>query len=175
MLCSGETWCETRDKIDDYLTGKTFRFPAIQKVFDPEPEQGASTMITGVKEGIIYPYLPDYSVVMNVELNKGIVIRDLDVTGISAMLGSSDMDLFINIGGHEKNYFPRNNSTIPISLRLQVGEKAFMYKTTTYMLTNWLIDIGGISKALYFGGLVISHFVALRAYKAALIGDVFMV
>ena len=43
------------------------------------------------------------------------------------------------------------------------------------MLTNWLIDMGGISKALYFGGLMISHFVALRAYKAALIGDVFMV
>ena len=43
------------------------------------------------------------------------------------------------------------------------------------MLTNWLIDVGGISKALYFGGMVISHFVALRAYKAALIGDVLMV
>ena len=50
-----------------------------------------------------------------------------------------------------------------------------MFQTTTYMLTNWLIDVGGISKALYFGGLMIAHFVALRAYKAALIGDVFMV
>ena len=35
--------------------------------------------------------------------------------------------------------------------------------------------MGGISKALYFGGMVISHFVALRAYKAALMGDIFMV
>ena len=35
--------------------------------------------------------------------------------------------------------------------------------------------MGGFSKALYFGGMIISHFVALRMYKAALISDVFMV
>jgi len=43
------------------------------------------------------------------------------------------------------------------------------------MLTNWLIQMGGISKALYFGGMILSHFFALRAYKAALIGDIFMI
>ena len=35
--------------------------------------------------------------------------------------------------------------------------------------------MGGLSRALYFGGMIIAHFVALRAYKAALIGDVFMI
>ena len=73
-------------------------------------------MISSIKENLIYPYLPDYSMSMTVELNKGIVIKDLDVTGISAMLGNSEMDSFLNIGGHEKNYFPMSNSTIPISL-----------------------------------------------------------
>ena len=92
------------------------------------------------------------------------------------MLGNNDVDSFMNVGQHTKNYFPNGgSSTPPVSIRLQVSEKAYLYSTTTYMLTNWLIDIGGISKALYFGGLIISHFVALRAYKAALIGDVFMV
>ena len=64
---------------------------------------------------------------------------------------------------------------MPVELRLKIGDEAHIFSTTTYMLTNWLIDVGGISKALYFGGMVISHFVALRAYKAALIGDVLMV
>ena len=64
---------------------------------------------------------------------------------------------------------------MPVELRLRIGEEAHIYSKSTYMLTNWLIDVGGISKALYFGGMVISHFVALRAYKAALIGDVLMV
>ena len=44
-----------------------------------------------------------------------------------------------------------------------------------YMLTNWLIDMGGISKAIYFGGLILAHFVASRMYKAALIQTLFMV
>ena len=43
------------------------------------------------------------------------------------------------------------------------------------MLTNWMIDMGGISRAFYFGGMIVAHQIALRAYKAALIGDVFMV
>ena len=32
-----------------------------------------------------------------------------------------------------------------------------------------MIDMGGISKAIYFGGMIIAHIVALRMYKAALI------
>ena len=157
------------------MEGKTFRFPNLQRVFDPEPEQGESAMIIIVQDSLIYPYLPGYTVQMTVEVNKGIVVKDLDVTGISAMLGNRGVDSFMTVGPHMKNYYPSNGSKTPVSIRLQVDEKAYLYSTTTYMLTNWLIDMGGISKALYFGGLMISHFVALRAYKAALIGDVFMV
>ena len=43
------------------------------------------------------------------------------------------------------------------------------------MLTDWFIDIGGISRTLYLGGMIISHFVAARMYNAALIQAVFMV
>ena len=43
------------------------------------------------------------------------------------------------------------------------------------MITEWLIDMGGISRAIYFLGLIIAHFFALRMYKAALIQDIFMV
>ena len=60
-------------------------------------------------------------------------------------------------------------------MRISLGKKAHVYKLSVYMLADWLIDVGGISKALYFGGLIIAHFIAVRAYKAALIGDIFMV
>jgi len=43
------------------------------------------------------------------------------------------------------------------------------------MITDLLIDIGGISRAFFVSGLLISHFAAKHLYKAALIKDLFMV
>ena len=50
-----------------------------------------------------------------------------------------------------------------------------MYKQSVYTLANWAIDVGGISRALFFAGMVFAHFVALRMYRAALISDIFMI
>ena len=38
-----------------------------------------------------------------------------------------------------------------------------------------MIDMGGISRTLYFGGMIIAHVVAMQAYKAALISKIYMV
>ena len=43
------------------------------------------------------------------------------------------------------------------------------------MLTDLVIDISGISRALYFAGLVASNLVAIYLYKVALVRDLFMV
>ena len=43
------------------------------------------------------------------------------------------------------------------------------------MLTDLLIDIGGISRAFLLTGLIVSSFAAVHLYKAALIKDLFMV
>ena len=43
---------------------------------------------------------------------------------------------------------------------MSLSSKTHVYSFNTYMLTEWLIDMGGISKALYFGGLIVAHFVA---------------
>ena len=43
------------------------------------------------------------------------------------------------------------------------------------MLTDLLIDIGGISRAFIISGLIVSTFAAVHLYKAALIKDLFMV
>ena len=55
------------------------------------------------------------------------------------------------------------------------SKRAYLITLNSYSLADWLIDIGGISRAIYIGGLVAAHFIALRMYKAALIQDIFMV
>ena len=44
-----------------------------------------------------------------------------------------------------------------------------MYRRDVYTLIEWMIDMGGISKSLYFGGMIIAHVIAIQAYKAELI------
>ena len=65
--------------------------------------------------------------------------------------------------------------TSPFVLKFKLGKNTHMFKQSVYTLAEWAIDIGGISRALFFGGMVFAHFVALRMYRAALIGDIFMV
>ena len=60
-------------------------------------------------------------------------------------------------------------------MKLSLGQVAHQYSVSAYSLTNWMIDMGGISKSFYFGGMIIAHIVALRMYKAALISDIYMV
>ena len=64
---------------------------------------------------------------------------------------------------------------MPVELQLKLGKNAHVYNLSGYGITEWMIDIGGISRSLYFGGMILAHFVALRLYKAALIEDIYMV
>ena len=58
---------------------------------------------------------------------------------------------------------------------MNYSKRAHLFTLNTYSLADWLIDVGGISRAIYIGGLVAAHFIALRMYKTALINDIFMV
>ena len=69
------------------MNGKTFRFPTVQNVFSPDQEEAKSVMTSEVDDSLTYPYLPEYRFQMDVELNKGILVQDLGVIGISSMLG----------------------------------------------------------------------------------------
>ena len=176
-ICSGKPECaDSPQLIDDYLDGKTFHFPSVQYMFDSSTKSVESWLTTEIEDNLIYPYLAYFKMEMGVDLEKGVIRKDLDAIGINSMFGQKDVEPFLVIGEKTKNYYPRNDSaTVPVELRLRMSKKAHSYDIHTYMLADWLIDVGGISKAFYFAGKVICHFVALRAYKAALIGDVFMV
>ena len=84
------------------------------------------------------------------------------------MLGWKLRELFFLIGEIQKTYFPKQNKDSPITLQVHLVNQAHLYGFSTYRITDWLIDMGGISKALYFGGLLVAHFVAKRMYRAAL-------
>ena len=71
--------------------------------------------------------------------------------------------------------YPKIASGSPVTMKLKMGEYAHLYSQQAYSLTNWMIDMGGISKAIYFTGMILAHIVALRMYKAALISDMYMV
>ena len=71
--------------------------------------------------------------------------------------------------------YPRTASDSPVTMKLKMGEYAHLYSQQAYSLTNWMIDMGGISKAIYFAGMILAHIVALRMYKAALISDIYMI
>ena len=84
------------------------------------------------------------------------------------MLGWKLRELFFLIGDIQKTYFPKQYRDSPVTLQVHLVNQAHLYAFSTYRITDWLIDMGGISKALYFGGLLVAHFVAKRMYRAAL-------
>ena len=103
------------------------------------------------------------------------MLRDVDATGLQTLLGNKKEEHFFIVGDGQKNYYPKNKERAAVELNMKLSKKAHLYSLSLYMLTNWMIDMGGISRAFYFGGMIVAHQIALRAYKAALIGDVFMV
>ena len=49
-----------------------------------------------------------------------------------------------------------------------------MYEMTVYNLVDLFVRLGGIGRFFHIGGLFIVHFVALHAYKASLIEEIFV-
>ena len=127
----------------------------------------------------MYPYLSQFALEMNMDLEQGLIEVNDDMTGLKAILGKKIYERFFLNGSLTKVYYPRNDGdsdfTSPFTLRLKLSKKAHLYKQTVYMLTDWFIDIGGISRTLYIGGMIISHFIAARMYNKALIQALFMV
>ena len=66
------------------------------------------------------------------------------------------------------------NSTL-VEMRITHGSMVHQYKRDQDTIIDWMIDMGGISRTLYFGGMIIAYVVAMQAYKAALISKIYMV
>ena len=111
---------------------------------------------------------------MNLELNA--IDSNDDITGFRHIFGKQNLFKFFSIGSLDKTYYPRNQkSESPFELSFRLGKRTHFYSQTKYTMTQWAIDIGGFSRAMFVLGMVFAHFVAIRLYKAALITDTFLV
>ena len=69
------------------MQDKTFRFPTVHSTFNPDSVSEHNSMITEVKENIIYPYLSDFRMQMHIELEQGIAQKNTDRIGLQYLLG----------------------------------------------------------------------------------------
>ena len=59
-------------------------------------------------------------------------------------------------------------------MKLGLSKRAHDYNQNIYTIVDWMIDMGGFSKAMFYGGMGIAMVSALRLYQAELMQDVFM-
>ena len=55
---------------------------------------------------------------------------------------------------------PQTDDESPFKISINVGEHSHYYATHAYSVTDWLIDMGGISRSVFIGGMLIAHLVA---------------
>ena len=91
-------------------------------MFNADIESENGSLVSEIKENLIYPYLPEFFMQIDIELERGVVLKDVDRTGITAMLGNQSQESFFLIGNQQKNYFPRSDSTVPVELRLRLSK-----------------------------------------------------
>ena len=78
------------------------------------------------------------------------------------MLGLKLREMFYLIGDIQKTYFSKQEADSPVTLKVYLGNQAHLFAFSTYRITDWLIDMGGISKAIFFGpsyicGKILNH------------------
>ena len=68
------------------------------------------------------------------------------------------------MGDVQKVYYPSANSGVPFEVKLNLSKRAHEYRQDVYTIVDWLIDMGGFSKAMFYTGMGIAMVSALRLY-----------
>ena len=89
------------------MQDKTFKFPMVQAVFDSDAEIWEEQMVNEVKDNLIYPYLPELRMSIDIELNKGMLLKHSDATGLN--IKQREIETFFHVGDLEKNYYPQDD------------------------------------------------------------------
>ena len=63
------------------MAEKIFRFPMVRNMFNPD-NKSQSSIITEIKQGLIFPYLKDFRLHIEVEVEMGVAEKDLDRIGL---------------------------------------------------------------------------------------------
>ena len=73
--------CEDPELINEYMADKIFRFPMVRNIFNPDSKSQSSIMAE-IKQGLIFPYLAELRLHVEIEVEMGIAEKDLDRIGL---------------------------------------------------------------------------------------------
>ena len=115
----------------------------------------------------------------NIVIEQGIFEHNEDYTGYKKVTQTEKRTRFFMSTVGEKTYYPQTSDEFVqgrlFEINISLSREANIIQHSIYMLTDLIIDVSGISRALYFVCLVASNFVAIYLYKVALVRDLFMV
>ena len=110
-----------------------------------------------------------------VELEE-MLIHKVPNTALARISRKIEEESYLIVGRTKQVLFPKpRNDTSPFSLRIYLGEHAHFFDKEAYTLTDWMIDMGGISRSCFIGGMVIAHVVASHMQQAQLISKIYSV
>ena len=64
-------------------------------------------MVEEINDKLIIPFLSDFKLEVNIELEQGIIDSNSDMTGISYLFGVKSLQRFFLVGDVQKVYYPR--------------------------------------------------------------------
>ena len=131
-------------------------------------------MIIESHDELVSHFIPQFMLNFEIELAEVLILKVPDAI-LNRVSGTSEEESHVIVENIRQIFHPRTGNESHVSLKIKLGQGAYLYSQSAYTLTSWMIDMGGISKSFYFGGMIIAHIVALRMYKAALISNIYMV
>ena len=61
-------------------------------------------------------------------------------------------------------YYPAGSRGVPFEVKLNLSKRSHEYTQDIYTIVDWMIDMGGFSKAMFYTGMGIAMVSALRLY-----------
>ena len=93
------------------------------------------------------------------------IYKNNDWTGTGFLQKGPKNERFFRLGEISKIYYPSNMDIAPtFKVKLNLSKKTNEYYQNIYTIVDWMIDMGGFSKACFYGGMGIAMVSALRLY-----------
>lgn len=111
-------------------------------------------------------------------IEQGNLKLNTDWSGWAKLTSQDEQIRFYTSFFTEKSYYPEYSDEyvagMPVEITMELSKQTTTIEQSVYTMTDLLIDIGGISRAIVVSGLFLTHFAAFNLYKAALIEALFM-
>ena len=96
------------------------------------------------------------------------LIYNHDYSGYRKVTQTENKKRFFVSKVGDKTYYPETSDEFvkgrPFEINIFLSRETNVIQHSVYMLTDLIIDIGGISRALFFAGLFASNFAAIYLY-----------